>query len=160
MHAWYSTCMLGTPHQFTNSRGPTHSRAMVLKISGMLSFVAMGVTIAALYIDRHHTYPDPHWTPAYWLMVIGLCLWGTFAGVYYPAMTAILADSVETGNRTSLYTYRWMLQMFTRAMGPLLGAVRQLRHDFEPFLAGSCPCLLGADWCLRSDPIRCYGPFA
>jgi MFS family permease len=38
-------------------------------------------------------------------------------------MTAILADSVETGNRTKLYTYRWMLQMSTRAMGPLLAAV-------------------------------------
>lgn len=100
-----------------------HKRAVVLKISGLLSLLAMGVTIAALYIDRDHKYPDSHWTPSYWIMVIGLCLWGTFAGVYYPAMTAILADSVETGNRTRLYTYRWMLQMFTRALGPLLAAV-------------------------------------
>lgn len=43
--------------------------------------------------------------------------------VYYPAMTAILADSVETGARTQLYTYRWMLQMATRAIGPLMAAL-------------------------------------
>ena len=67
------------------------------------------MTIVALYIDRHHHYPDPTWSPAYYVMVIALCLWGIFAGVYYPAMNAILADSVETGARTKLYTYRWIL---------------------------------------------------
>ena len=105
-------------------------QARVLFISGLLSFLAMGVSIAALYVDRDHTYPDASWTPEYWIMVIALCLWGVFAGVYYPAMTAILADSVETGNRTSLYTYRWALQMVTRGMGPLTAAV--LFHYWTP----------------------------
>lgn len=49
-------------------------------------------------------------------MVLALCLWGLFAGVYYPAMNAILADSVETGGRTSVYTIRWMLQMVRLAV--------------------------------------------
>jgi len=103
--------------------GGKAKRQHVLWWSGWLSFLAMGVSILALYIDRDHKYPDPHWSPAYYVMVIALVLWGIFAGVYYPAMNAILADSVETGARTKLYTYRWMLQMATRAIGPLMAAL-------------------------------------
>lgn len=115
-------------------------RARVLFISGLLSLLAMGVSIAALFVDRNPSSPstntssresgsgdchsgDGEWTPAYVLMVVALCLWGVFAGVYYPAMTAILADSVETGNRTNLYTYRWSMQMVARGLGPLTAAL-------------------------------------
>lgn len=56
-----------------------------------------------------------------WWFILAACgAWGLYAGAYGPALAAIFADSVMTGKRSKIYTWREMIKNLCRAAGPLI----------------------------------------
>ena len=54
------------------------------------------------------------------LIMVALFLWGLFQGVSRPAFESILADSLETGNRSGIYSRIHLIRQFSMAFGPIL----------------------------------------
>ncbi len=57
------------------------------------------------------------------LIMVALFLWGLFQGVSRPAFESILADSLETGNRSGIYSKIHLVQQFSMASGPFLNVL-------------------------------------
>jgi len=56
-------------------------------------------------------------------IMIGLLLWGVFQAMSRPAYESILADSLETGNRSKTYAKIHLVQQIASATGPFLNVV-------------------------------------
>lgn len=57
------------------------------------------------------------------LIMIALFLWGLFQGISRPAFESILADSLETGNRSGIYSKIHLTRQFFMASGPILNVL-------------------------------------
>jgi MFS family permease len=56
-------------------------------------------------------------------IMIALLLWGVFQGLSRPAYEAILADSLETGNRSGTYSKIHLVNQVAMATGPFLNVL-------------------------------------
>lgn len=74
-----------------------------------------------------------------WYLILAACaMWGLYAGAYGPALAAIFADSVITGKRSKIYTWREMLKNICRGIGPLISlfAFLTLGNHWELHILG------------------------
>jgi len=85
-----------------------YPRDKILKIAAYIGIAAMAVLGAAANI---------------YLIMIALFLWGLFQGVSRPAFESILADSLETGNRSGIYSKIHLVRQFSMATGPFLNVL-------------------------------------
>ncbi len=53
-------------------------------------------------------------------VIWGLFFWGLFNGSMSPSTEALFADSIVTGNRSPIYTKRYIIQQVAMAVGPFL----------------------------------------
>jgi MFS family permease len=84
-----------------------------MKIGGLLGFLS---AFALAYAILHRTHE-------YECICVALCFWGSYYGVINPSMEAIFADSVATGSRSKLYTYKQMAYVTAFGIGPLISLV-------------------------------------
>lgn len=80
-------------------------RDRILKIAGLIGISAMITLILSQGI---------------YLIILALLLWGAFQGLTRPAFESIIADSLETGNRSSIYSKIHLIRQFFLASGPVL----------------------------------------
>lgn len=83
-------------------------RDRMLRIAAIFGLAAMGTIAIAAGI-----FP----------IMIALLLWGVFQGVSRPAYEAILADSLQTGNRSGTYSRIHLVNQVAMATGPFLNVV-------------------------------------
>jgi MFS family permease len=57
------------------------------------------------------------------VIMAALFLWGLFQGLTRPAFESILADSLETGNRSGIYSRIHLVRQFSMAAGPFLNVL-------------------------------------
>ncbi|MHA2495988.1 MAG: MFS transporter [Candidatus Hodarchaeales archaeon] len=51
---------------------------------------------------------------------MALVIWGAFQGLWRPSTDALFADSIESGKRSKIYTYRHIIRQIGMAAGPFL----------------------------------------
>ncbi|MFQ5977970.1 MAG: MFS transporter [Candidatus Heimdallarchaeota archaeon] len=51
---------------------------------------------------------------------VALVIWGAFQGMWRPSTDALFADSVESGRRSRIYTWRHMIRQIGMSTGPFL----------------------------------------
>ena len=70
-------------------------KAPVIKIGGVLNFLAVGLT-AYTIINPQHWSPDVQ----FWVLCGAMVLWGIVTGILSGPLQALFADSIPTGKRT------------------------------------------------------------
>jgi len=106
----------------------------VKTLSIAMLLIALGLFLANI-LDNTQTYI---------VITVGLGLWGAYTGAYLSPLSAIYADSVETGSRSELETYRFIIAIVASSSGPLvnivtyavLGNVWSLHHMTIVFVVG------------------------
>ena len=100
-----------------------NSRERVLKGAGVIGFLAIGCSLVGLYVDGVDD------TARFVVMCAALCLWGIYQGAWMTALDTLFADSVKTGQRSKLNTYRFVLQQVSGITGPLIALFIFVYHD-------------------------------
>lgn len=93
------------------------SRKFVLKCSFAVAIVATLFSITALSTSESSR------DLAYTHMCIALIFWGICKGLWNPALEALFADSIASGNRSNLYTVKYAVLVAATASGPALNFV-------------------------------------
>ncbi|EKX38858.1 hypothetical protein GUITHDRAFT_89258 [Guillardia theta CCMP2712] len=88
-------------------------RSRLLKVAVVVGLLALTTGQAAIWFCQSDS-------SSYISMLVSLCLWGTFTGISNPALEALFADSVESGRRSSLYTWKATFVSLANATGPTL----------------------------------------
>jgi MFS family permease len=84
------------------------SRTKMLRIASLFGF--LGLFCAFLASDL-------------FLIFFALLFWGFFQGINRPALESIFADSVESGNRSNIYSWAHLVRQFAMATGPFVNAL-------------------------------------
>lgn len=91
-------------------------RERILRCAAVVGLLATTTVSVALW-----------WTggeqQVYAFMVVGLGLCGLYNGLSSPALDALFADSIATGDRSALYTAKQMCVFLASATGPLVNVV-------------------------------------
>eukprot|EP00960_Hanusia_phi_P042805 755717-Hanusia_phi.AAC.3 len=95
----------------------------LMVVNNRMLKVAMGFGILALISGQAAIWFCQTDATSYLSMVVSLCLWGTFTGISNPALEALFADSVESGRRSSLYTWKATFVSLANATGPTMNVV-------------------------------------
>ena len=85
-----------------------YGRTILLKASSITGYIAMIVTTYAIQTDN------------YQMVLVANLFFGAFWALSNPTMDALLADSVEPGTRSRVYTLKVMVLQIASAVGPLL----------------------------------------
>ena len=83
-------------------------RSVMLKLSSAMMALAALVTVATVVGDWGDTW---RWR----LLCVACACWGLQSGMVGPPREAIFADSISTGERARVYTYRGMIKTAARA---------------------------------------------
>ncbi len=83
-----------------------YRRDIVLKIASAVGVVALGFV---LFGNDEIKF-----------LVVALVLWGLFQGMNRPSLESILADSVESGKRSRVYSWLHLVRQISMAIGPFL----------------------------------------
>jgi len=81
------------------------SRTMMLRTASVFGF--FGVMSAIFAQDLYGIF-------------VALLFWGLFQGINRPALESIFADSVESGNRSKIYSWSHLVRNFAMAAGPFV----------------------------------------
>eukprot|EP00906_Rhabdomonas_costata_P029156 RCo041161 len=90
---------------------PGVKRQTILRIGGVLGLLGTGAIYGALFVENFASM----WVALSLLGIVGAFSWGP--------LETILADSVETGRRSAIYTARTVLGLGSGCLGPLLAVV-------------------------------------
>lgn len=107
-----------------------YPRALILKVSGLVGLLSCVALFLSLYLQ------DSNQSIGIGLLFANAVLVGAYNSISGPALASILADSVETGARTSIYALQYATQIGAGSAGPLIGIL---------FLI-----YLGNDWSTRN----------
>jgi MFS family permease len=92
-----------------------YPRALILKVSGIVGLLSCITLFFSLYIqDSNHNL-------GLGLLFANAILVGAYNAISGPALSSILADSVQTGARTSIYALQYAAQIGAGSAGPLIG---------------------------------------
>jgi MFS family permease len=92
-----------------------YPRALILKVSGIVGLLSCITLFFSLYIqDSNHNL-------GLGLLFANAILIGAYNAISGPALSSILADSVQTGARTSIYALQYAAQIGAGSAGPLIG---------------------------------------
>ena len=92
-------------------------RDTLLRASGLVGFVAVALTLYALF--SHHARESGHYP---WI-VASLCVYGVFTGLWNGPFEALFADSTPTGDRTRYQAWKVTVRLIGRSVGPATSAV-------------------------------------
>ncbi len=84
------------------------SRSSMLKTAAIFGFIGLGFAIQADTIE---------------IIFVALLFWGLFQGFNRPALETIFADSVESGNRSKVYSWVHLTRQFAMAAGPFTNVI-------------------------------------
>ena len=87
-------------------------RERILRVAAIVGLLATATVSFALWCTGGEQQ-------VYELMVVGLGLCGLYNGLSSPALDALFADSIATGDRSALYTAKQMCVFLASAAGPL-----------------------------------------
>ena len=96
-------------------------RAGVLRAGGVVGLAAAASTLAVVLGDESRLWPSAE--ARYAGLCASLALFGVNAGITNPALEALFADSVKTGERSETYSLRFMLSVGGFSLGPVTSAV-------------------------------------
>mmetsp|Transcript_6639 Transcript_6639/g.24632 ORF Transcript_6639/g.24632 Transcript_6639/m.24632 type:complete len:380 (+) Transcript_6639:147-1286(+) len=126
------------------------SREAALRLAGVLGFTVVITGLCHCLYTRHVVSLSEF----YYIFGTTFLCYGTFQGMTSATLESLFADSIPSGNRSRVYTFRSMLRTAGNAMGPLVAVVIFLLMtndwtDFElrivmcvGFSLFSLPCLL------------------
>ncbi|MHA1718167.1 MAG: MFS transporter [Promethearchaeota archaeon] len=80
-------------------------RDWMLRIAAIFGIVSMGILFFANSIT---------------VIFISLIIWGLYQGITRPSLEAIFADSVQSGTRSLIYSWRQLIGQIGMALGPFL----------------------------------------
>eukprot|EP00475_Leptophrys_vorax_P030614 TRINITY_DN4602_c0_g1_i2.p1 TRINITY_DN4602_c0_g1~~TRINITY_DN4602_c0_g1_i2.p1 ORF type:complete len:456 (+),score=111.65 TRINITY_DN4602_c0_g1_i2:641-2008(+) len=87
------------------------NRVAVLKLSALFGVVTVLATLGAIHLNSFN-------------MVTGaLAMWGIFQGLWSPGLSALLADSVDQGQRSKIFTTQFALTVSSTSAGPVLSLI-------------------------------------
>jgi MFS family permease len=92
-----------------------YPRALILKVSGIVGLLSCITLFFSLYIQ------DSNQNLGLGLLFANAILVGAYNAISGPALSSILADSVQTGARTSIYALQYAAQIGAGSAGPLIG---------------------------------------
>jgi MFS family permease len=88
-----------------------YSRVFLLRVGGFLSFI--GIITTSLAVLMGH----------YLFLLLSMIVWGLSGAFTSPASDAILADSIDAGNRSRVYSWSYTMNCFGRTVGPLVSVI-------------------------------------
>ena len=87
------------------------ARQRVAQIAGLVGCVASALMCTAVYYKNFSA------------LCAASAVWGCYNAISYVSVEAILADSVETGRRSSIYTVKFACRAGSRMVGPAVALV-------------------------------------
>jgi MFS family permease len=88
-----------------------YSRVSLLRIGGCLSIIGIITTSIAVLMGH------------YLFLVLSMIIWGLYWAFTSPASDALLADSVDAGNRSRVYSWSFTMNCFGRTVGPMVSVI-------------------------------------
>ncbi|CAM9678952.1 unnamed protein product, partial [Ectocarpus fasciculatus] len=88
-----------------------NSRSWVLRAAGVVTIVAIAVTVFSVYLDY------------YTVLLSAMALWGFSNAASNPTADAVIADTVAAGERSAVYTLRSQLMQLGAGVGPAVALV-------------------------------------
>ena len=82
------------------------------------------------------------------LLAIGLACWGLFQGMVNPSVWALLADSVNSGDRSLYFSKRLELQFYGRTTGPILSLIMLYNLGIEDWTIETCAAMIKLGQCI------------
>ena len=83
-------------------------RDWMLRIAAIFGLISIGILFFANTIT---------------VIFIALIIWGLYQGITRPSLEAIFADSVQSGTRSLLYSWRQLIGQIGMALGPFLNII-------------------------------------
>ena len=83
-------------------------RDWMLRIAAIFGLISIGILFFANTIT---------------VIFISLIIWGLYQGITRPSLEAIFADSVQSGTRSLLYSWRQLIGQIGMALGPFLNII-------------------------------------
>jgi MFS family permease len=96
---------------FTALAADQVSRVFLLRIGGCISFIAIITSSIAVLLGH---YP---------FLLISMIIWGLYWAFTSPACDSLLADSVDAGNRSRVYSWSYTMRCIGGSVGPFVSVM-------------------------------------
>eukprot|EP00039_Didymoeca_costata_P019048 m.336036 g.336036 ORF g.336036 m.336036 type:complete len:474 (-) comp17739_c0_seq1:3189-4610(-) len=97
------------------------SKSKVVIFGGVVLLVAIAVSSFVVWEAAEDENEKPKWS--IWVMGATMCLWGIASAVSNGPAQALLADSVEEGDRTTWYTFLFVAYIGGSILGPTVALI-------------------------------------
>ena len=96
---------------FTAIFADKYPRKLSLQIGGIVSLI--GIITSSIAVGMEH----------YLFLLISMIIWGLYWAFTSPALDALLADSVEMGNRSRVYSWSYTMRNIGNSVGPIVSLI-------------------------------------
>lgn len=96
---------------FTALAADSYPRIYLLRIGGVVSII--GIITSSIAVIMGH----------YLFLLISMIIWGLYWAFTSPASDSLLADSVDAGNRSRIYSWSYTMRCIGGSVGPLVSVI-------------------------------------